>query len=165
MDDEDGEKKISDDYFKELIMKQIKGVVKEKRLQFSDLKRITKYINGSIFDENNCCIWTGYITNSKNKNKGTYINFYFRKKKVALHRLLYINFVEKLNSDEYLKFSCNNKGKCCNIHHMNKFKYNKYDDDSKSDDLEKQIEIDEKLKPLKKVDTLYNCDKLRISFD
>ena len=55
---------------------------------------------------------------------GTYVNFYFRKKKVALHRLLYINFIGHLDDDEYLKFNCENKGKCCNVHHMNKFKYN-----------------------------------------
>lgn len=116
---------LPDTYFKQLITKQLKNIPINKKLQYSDIKRVSKYVSSSIFDENNCCIWTGYITNSKNKNKGTYINFYFKKKKIALHRLLYINFVGKLQSDEYLKFSCNNKGKCCNIHHMKKFKYNK----------------------------------------
>lgn len=47
------------------------------------------------------------------------------KVKAALHRLLYSNFVDHLSEDEYLKFTCDNKGKCCNIYHMKKFKYTK----------------------------------------
>ena len=110
---------------KELIMKQLKNVSQYKKLQYTDLKRVCKYINTSIFDENNCCMWTGYVTNANNSNKGTYINFYFRKKKAALHRLLYSNFVGELTDNEYLKFSCENKGTCCNIRHLRKFKYQK----------------------------------------
>ena len=88
-----------------------------------DQKRICKYICSSIFDENVCCIWDGYVTNINNKSKGTYVNFFFGGRKVALHRLLYTNFVEELHDNEYLKFSCENKGRCCNIHHLKKFKY------------------------------------------
>lgn len=109
----------------ELITKQIKDLPHDKKLQYTDLKRICKYINTSIFDENRCCIWNGYITNSNNSNKGTYINFYFRKKKAALHRLLYLNFVGELSNDEYLKFTCEKKGQCCNISHLKKFEYQK----------------------------------------
>jgi hypothetical protein len=68
-----------------------------------------------------------------NLNKGRYVNFYFRRKKVALHRLLYVNFIGNLNDDEYLKFSCDNKGICCNIHHLKKFKYQKIPDKRESD--------------------------------
>ena len=50
-----------------------------------------------------------------------YINFYFNKKKIALHRLLYINYVEDVSPNEYIKFLCDNKGKCCNINHMKKY--------------------------------------------
>jgi hypothetical protein len=114
-------------YFSEMLEKQNKLVDRTKKLQFNDLKRISKYINNSIFNDNKCCIWTGYITNEKNTNKGTYINFYFRKKKVALHRLLYINFVDNLDNTDYLKFNCPNKGKCCNVNHMKKFKYHNFE--------------------------------------
>jgi hypothetical protein len=107
----------------ELLNKQIPNIHSSKKLHFNDLKRISKYINKSIFDDDNCCIWAGYITNERNISKGTYINFYFRKKKVALHRLLYINFIDDLDDNDYLKFNCNNKGKCCNVNHMKKFKY------------------------------------------
>jgi len=111
--------------FKELIQKQRKCIPNDKKLQLNDLKRICKYIDTCIFNKNKCCIWSGYITNKNNVTKGTYINFYFKKKKVALHRLLYCNFIDDLNADEYLKFNCDNKGMCCNIHHLKKFKYQK----------------------------------------
>lgn len=119
------ENKISDrkKILDELIHRQIPNIQSDKKLRYSDMIRIGKYIDTSIFDEN-CCLWNGYITNFKNITKGTYINFFFRNKKVALHRLLYNNFIEVLSDDEYLKFSCENRGKCCNIHHMIKYKYN-----------------------------------------
>ena len=44
-----------------------------------------------------------------------------KNKKIALHRLLYCNFIEPLNDNEYLKFTCNNKGKCCSLKHLKKF--------------------------------------------
>ena len=74
-----------------------------------DINRLCNNINSSIFGDE-CCIWNGYITNLNNVNKGTYINFYFRHKKVALHRLLYANYVGDISSDEYLKYSCD-----CNL--------------------------------------------------
>lgn len=109
----------------DMLKKQLKTIAHDKKLKYNDLKRLCKYINGNIFDETKCCIWNGYITNVNNESKGVYINFYFKGKKAALHRLLYINFVGELTDDEYLKFSCDNKGKCCNIAHLNKFKYTK----------------------------------------
>ena len=30
-----------------------------------------------------------------------------------------------LSKDEYVKFTCENKGKCCNIHHLKKYRYHK----------------------------------------
>lgn len=115
----------NNDIYKELISKQLKNVPDEWRLGASDMKRICKYIDTSIFDENQCCFWKGYITNANSSNKGTYVNFYFKHKKVALHRLLYSNFVAPLSSNEYLKFNCENKGICCNVCHYRKYKYSK----------------------------------------
>lgn len=120
-------KKILD----ELISKQLKNVNLERKLYNKDLRRIVKYINMSIFDENKCCMWNGYVTNEANAKRGTYVNFFFRNKKVALHRLLYENFVGVLGDENYLKFSCDdyeNCGKCCNINHMIKYKYNNQKD-------------------------------------
>ncbi len=113
---------------KDLLDKQLKETPSKIKLQYNDLKRISKYINTSIFDETECCLWNGYVTNENKKNKGTYINFYFKNKKMALHRLLYINFIENLSDDEYLKFNCENKGRCCSISHMKKFMYQRFYD-------------------------------------
>lgn len=118
------QQKKSNDFFKELLQKQIQNVPIAKKLTYNDIKRISKFISNSIFDENNCSLWNGYITNEKNQSKGTYINFYFNQKKIALHRLLFLNFVGEILNTEYIKFSCANKGKCCNINHMKKFTYN-----------------------------------------
>lgn len=114
-------------FLKELVDRQLKDVSPGRRLTYKDFSRISSYIETSIFDEEKCCIWNGYITNAKNAKKGTYINFFFRNKKVALHRLLYENLVGSLGDNYYLKFSCENeenKGKCCNVNHMIKYKYN-----------------------------------------
>jgi hypothetical protein len=73
---------------------------------------ICKYYGGA---------WTGYITNLNKDNKNCYISFFHKNKKIALHRLLYCNFVEELNDNEYLKFTCENKGKCCSLKHLKKF--------------------------------------------
>ncbi|AYV76855.1 MAG: hypothetical protein Barrevirus2_8 [Barrevirus sp.] len=106
----------------ELLKKQLKSVPVNK-LSYDDIQRLGKYIKSSIFDENKCSLWNGYIANSDNENKGIYINFYYKGKKIALHRILYVNYVGPLTDTEYLKFSCENKGKCCNIKHIQKFKY------------------------------------------
>ena len=119
--------KASSILLNELIKKQLKNIPNDKKLRYNDLKRLCKYITSSIFDENRCTLWNGYITNVHNVSKGIYINFYFKGKKAALHRLLYINFVGQLLDDEYLKFSCESKGKCCNIAHFSKFQYIKKD--------------------------------------
>lgn len=112
-------------FIKKIIEKQLKNIKNEKKLLFKDVKRICKNISGDLFHPDNCSIWKGNVTYPNNSSKGKYINFYFRGKKSALHRLLYSNFVESLSKDEYLKFKCNNKGICCNIHHLQKFKYHK----------------------------------------
>lgn len=133
---------------RELKQKQLKSVPLSKRLRPSDIHRIVRHTDRSIFDESNCCIWTGYITNLKNKRKGTYINFYFReKKKVALHRLLFANFKEDISDEDYIKYNCDNKGKCCNINHMIKFEYNSID---KPDDEISIYSNDDKKKKIKK---------------
>jgi hypothetical protein len=108
----------------ELFINQLKNINPQKKLSYCDIQRISKFLKASIFG-NTCSLWTGYITNDKNINKGVYINFYYNKKKIALHRLLYANYVGEISDKEYIKYNCVNKGKCCNIHHMSKFTYKK----------------------------------------
>jgi len=135
-------KKVQMERERELKRRQLPDVAQSKRLRPNDIHRIVQHTDNSIFDDDRCCLWTGYITNLKNKRKGTYINFYFRdKKKVALHRLLYANFKGDISNKDYIKFSCQNKGKCCNINHMVRFEYNsneKDDDDVIIDDVDSQ---------------------------
>ncbi len=104
----------------ELINKQRTDVDPDKRLDIKDLHRICKNLNSSIFQKGDtCCLWYGYITNIANSNT-KYINFFFKKKKYALHRLLYENFSDNINKSEYLRFTCDNKGICCNLNHIKK---------------------------------------------
>lgn len=124
----------------ELIKNQKKEIVFEKKLSYSDLKRISKYLTNSIFNDE-CSLWNGYITIIKNDEKNSYINFYYNGKKYSIHRLLYINFVGALADTEYIKFKCINKGRCCNVNHF--YKLNE-------DILEKPIEIEIKPKEVLK---------------
>tara|TARA_B100001093_G_scaffold519434_1_gene608457 strand:- start:1683 stop:2111 length:429 start_codon:yes stop_codon:yes gene_type:complete len=104
--------------FQELITKQRHQCDISKKLSLQDIKRISKNLNSSIFKENSCSLWKGYVTNKTKETKSSYINFYFRHRKVALHRLLYENYISNLNDNQYIKYSCENKGVCCNINHM-----------------------------------------------
>jgi len=101
----------------ELINKQVDNIILTKKLNYKDMVRIIKNLNTSIFSDDCCSIWTGYIVNDE-KNKSLYINFYFKGKKISLHRLLYINYIGPLSDNEYIKFNCKNRGKCCNVKHM-----------------------------------------------
>jgi len=126
----------------ELVKFQRKKMASSKKLSFTDMKRVCKYINTSIFNNQNCSLWQGYITNNDHPEKGIYINFYFKGKKVALHRILYINYVDNLDNDEYLKYECENIGKCCNINHFKKFKYKRAESGIEENPIEKNnIEI------------------------
>ena len=120
--------------------------LKGNHFVFESLKvyYINKFLKTSIFSSN-CSLWTGYITNDKNINKGVYINFYYNKKKIALHRLLYANYVGEISDKEYIKYNCINKGKCCNIHHMSKFTYKKNDSTNSKNKKEGIQQIDTNL--------------------
>jgi hypothetical protein len=109
--------KNKENIFKELMKNQIE-ITDNDKLEKPDLLRICENIDKSIFG-NECCLWNGYITNCNN-NRAKYVNFYFKNKKKALHRILYKNFVGSLKKNEYIKYTCCNKGYCCNINHLKK---------------------------------------------
>jgi len=144
----------------ELYINQIDVIPITKKLQYNDFKRIVKNIDSSIFNNDECCLWKGKITNSNKPDKGMYINFFFRDRKIALHRLLYINFVKDLRDDEYLKFSCHNHGKCCNINHLAKYKPNENKEEKKK---VKNKQVKEEKKSHKR--HLSDLDSITISFD
>jgi hypothetical protein len=144
-------------YIRELLENQLKSIPLERRLINRDIVRISKYIDSSVFG-NECCLWSGYITNTKNNNKGSYINFFFRNTKVPLHRLLYENYVEPLGNEHYIKFSCDeihgHSGRCCNVNHMIKCKYK----NGTTDEVKLQKIIEKKKLPDK-------IDDIKVFFD
>lgn len=99
----------------ELMKKQLNDVPLNYKLSYSDLKRLSKNLDTSIFGDE-CSIWKGFVNQKTNNKK--YVNFYFRKKKIAINRILYLNYVGNLDKSEYLCYSCGNQGVCCNINHI-----------------------------------------------
>ena len=49
--------------------KQLPNISASKKLRPSDIHRIVQHTETSIFDEDKCCKWKGYVTNQKNKKK------------------------------------------------------------------------------------------------
>lgn len=110
-----------DDLLKEMVNKQLKNIPHDKKLNYTDMKRIIDGTKKSIFDGDECCLWSKSLTNKKNKsNSQCYINFWLKGDKKPLHRILHINYVDNLESNHYIKYICDNKGVCCNINHFKK---------------------------------------------
>jgi len=102
----------------ELVSRQIKNVMPELKLSYNDMIRVASNIDTSVFDENDCCFWKGYVTNKDMEYKSQYVNFFLKNKKCALHRVLYANYVGEIEVNNYLKYLCENRGRCCNINHI-----------------------------------------------
>lgn len=118
-----------------LIKNQKDHIESKSKLLLSDLKRLTNNLTSDIFSDD-CSLWNGPILITNNKE---YINFFINGKKVSLNRILYKNYVGELYDNEYLKYSCINKGKCCSLKHI--YKINK-----KENKIEKMEIIEEKIK-------------------
>ena len=100
--------------FVNLIKKQRKNIRQKGnygKLSFDDIKRVDKYLKRNIFDNSDCCIYKGEL-------KKNYATISFKGKKVSVHRLLYHNYISKITDGDYVTFSCNNKGACCNLQHF-----------------------------------------------
>jgi hypothetical protein len=107
---------MNDTIILELIHKQLKNIDIDNKLTYNDINRLRMYLTTSIFDEKECSLWKGYAPTIKYNTH--HIDFYLNKKKKTLYRLLYINYIGPLNSNEYVKSTCENKGLCCNINHF-----------------------------------------------
>ena len=146
----------------ELLNKQKNDIENNKKLNLNDITRICKKLNKSIFT-NECSLWNGYITILKNNDK--YINFYFKKKKYALLRLLYQNFIEDLNKNEYITNTCDNKGICCCINHIiKKNKINKINKKSLKNIKKKKNNYNKKSFEIINLNNKTKYDKLIIIF-
>lgn len=111
--------------WKELILIQRKDICISRKLRAIEIQKICKNIEGKIkgFKEK-CCRWLGKCAIKDNK-RGKYISYFFNNKKVALHRLLFENFVRPLKENENLKFTCKNSNFCLNLDHLQPFIVNK----------------------------------------
>ena len=98
----------------QMLNRQLKNIDDKFKLECQDMQRIVNNLNNDIFGDE-CCKWNGYVTKSSNS---FYVNFFFKSRKLALHRILYINYMGPLDDNSYLKYTCNNKGICCNINHI-----------------------------------------------
>ena len=74
-----------DELYRELIHYQQPNVPSTWRLSASDIKRICKYIDTSIFDKDKCCLWTGYVTNANNTTIPYCDTFYYLRSNFALY--------------------------------------------------------------------------------
>ena len=104
----------SNDNLKCLIQKQRKNIRKSgnyNKMSFRDLKRLDTYIEGDIFNSDDCIRYNGEV------KKNTAI-FSFKGKKVSLHRLLFHNFVDHIIRSNVIKFKCPNRGLCTNLNHI-----------------------------------------------
>ena len=163
----------------ELINNQLDDIENKKKLDVKSLQRISRNIEDSLFGDK-CVIWQGYIRYIESTNVH-YVNFFFNGKKHALHRLLYLNFIGDVKSNEYLKYSCPNKGKCCNINHIYKINSKKTldlekntsensekcSDDNSQDNkkcIKKSLDNKKSKKKSNNLDVVNNGDKLIIIF-
>ena len=101
----------------EILARQLNNLPENYKISYKDFLRILKYIKSSLLCEDFCCIWTGNVTQNDD-GQNEYISFVFRKDKISLQRLLYINFIGPLQDNEDIKYKCKNKGRCCNINHL-----------------------------------------------
>jgi len=133
--------------YENLIKNQLSNMDNKYRLNLSDLKRIADNLLDDIFG-NECSIWCGpIITNPNNKS---YISFFYNNKKISIHRILYKNYINNLNDNEYLKYTCNNQGICCCINHFYKVNEDKSDSVSDPQSELKSEDLIENQKILKK---------------
>lgn len=82
------------------------------KLQFEDMKRLDMCISGDIIISDKCCLYIGQTVSNR------YCTFSFRGKKTSILRMLYHNFVDDIEPDLRLKYTCENKGLCCNLSHF-----------------------------------------------
>jgi hypothetical protein len=107
----------------EMLKKQLPDVPYDKHLRLKDIWRFRKRCSVSIFHPTDCALWKGSISNLNNLDKDICVYFYFKKKKVALHRLLYANYIGSIDDNYYIRYTCENKGICFNVNHMKKVPY------------------------------------------
>ena len=121
-----------------LIKNQKENIELKSKLLLSDLKRLTNNLTKDIFYDE-CSLWEGPILVANNKE---YISFFINGKKISLNRILYKNYIGNLDDNEYLKYSCVNKGRCCSLKHI--YKINKKIQKKNIEEIPQEIIIQKK---------------------
>ena len=75
---------------------------------------------------------------------------------------MYLNFIGDLKKNEYLKYKCDNKGKCCNINHI--LKINSKKKSLEKDENEKKVNINNNKNTIELISDNKKNDKLIIIF-
>jgi hypothetical protein len=101
-----------DDY----ITKQKDNVHKQYKLYPMDMTRLSKKITGSPFDLSGCVLWNAKKVKAK--------HFRINGEQREANRILYSNYVEPLQDNEYVRMSCGND-MCVTLSHMKKHVINK----------------------------------------
>ncbi len=123
-----------------LIKNQIEHVELKSKLFLPDLKRLTNNLSKDIFCDD-CTLWEGPVLVANNKE---YISFFINGKKISLNRILYKNYIGDLHDNEYLKYTCINKGRCCSLKHL--YKINKNVKENNVEEDKKEVVIENKKK-------------------
>lgn len=80
------------------------------KMLFEDIQRIEKNIQKDIFlDE--CTLYKGEIKNG-------FASISYKGKKVSVQRLLYHNYIGMIKRNQFIRYSCENKGICCTLKHF-----------------------------------------------
>ena len=87
------------------------------KLTNEQILKISNNLTSDIFNSNECVIWEKY---KKKESKTKYLNIKINNKKMALHRVIFINYIDDLKKNEYVKYTCCNKGICFNLKHLKK---------------------------------------------
>lgn len=104
--------------FNDLLKYQLKDIPRNKKLGYDDLLRVAKFIPSTIFNNNDCVLWSGYASKRKTDNKYSEIKFRFNNEKQNVHRLLYLNYIDKhIDDNSVIRHICKNVN-CVNLNHI-----------------------------------------------
>lgn len=106
----------------ELVRNQLQDVDPARKLSLCDIERLAKFSDGkSYFDPLKCTPFQGYVNH--NRPRDVCIVFFHKRRKVALHRLLFENYVGPLNYFQYVRHTCGNRYSCVNVLHLKRIDY------------------------------------------
>lgn len=92
--------------------KNIKASGNYDKMRHTDIIRLLRHVNNLDINTDYCVLWKGEC-----KRKIGIVSF--RGKKVSLLRLLYHNFMDRVEAGDIIRLKCNRQ-KCCCLKHIYK---------------------------------------------